>query len=169
MIKLPDTKPDVFQTYLDWAYTGAFGIEYKWDKREAIDSTYQMLFKLYELGDFIDDPGLRYKALFQLVEHARGWPSPDIISDAWISAFDDSLLQRFIVSKLANRVDKGDFKNGMDVYPDDLMRELAKKLMDGPMAVMERPDSVSKWTKILGEHAVALLEEEEEREDDGGD
>ncbi|KAM0717910.1 hypothetical protein Q7P37_006242 [Cladosporium fusiforme] len=162
-VALPDTEPDVFQLYLDWVYTGEIGIEFRWDYRNAIDSAYKSLFGLWQLGDFLDDPLLRYTAMRHLALDARGWPNPEIICEAWESTLAGSLPRVLIADKLIHRVCEDDFRKGIEDYPFELVVEVAIKLKK-LRSVMKREEFVSRWVNHLKSNAVG---DEQEDEDDG--
>jgi hypothetical protein len=116
------------------------------DKVAETDAKHKALFALYNIGEELGDVKLRNTVMDCLVTRIRGWPSAQIVKNAWDKASEDSCLRRMMVNKVVNRVSLTWFLRDVAYYPADLVMAVAiafkdkSQLMDREIFVGNLPE-----------------------------
>lgn len=80
LVGLPEVKPNVFQVYLDWAYTGILAVEDAQTPEEDRGRSCSGIIDVYLLGDVLGDVKLRDQAMQLLNTHVDGHQLPSLLS-----------------------------------------------------------------------------------------
>jgi hypothetical protein len=123
-IKLPETRAHDFQMYVSWVYATRM-IELK--NGDDLVSR-KLLFRMYVLGDVLDDLQLRNAALEQLISSTALYTTqPNIEETKYVyeNTPSGSALRGFLVEYRIGRGCREDFAKDVAKYPIEFIQEFA--------------------------------------------
>lgn len=128
IVRLPEVRrPDVFQMYVDWTYSGDLVFEDQISEKDVLTE----LIELYLLGDILDDVKLRNMTIRLLASQVAttdwiaGCGDYDLI---WEHTTPNSSLRRWALDTLVALLSAEELENNVAKYPADLTQQIAVKL-----------------------------------------
>jgi hypothetical protein len=125
IVRLPTTKPSVFEMYVDWIYFSEIA-------SKVTGTLTGPLFDLFLLGDMVDDRDVRNKVMDALQANNRKTltsPSPSDIRYVWENTSEGSMLRKWVLDLYVLR-SKPYFANHVAQLPSELVMQIAAKLME---------------------------------------
>jgi hypothetical protein len=126
VMKIPETRVNVFQLFFDWLYTQVINIR-DTDRKPSTND----LAELYIFADMAQIPSLMNRSLeaFHLLckEH-RKFPSPDQVRQIWDRTPSNSQLRQYLVDGLAWFANPEDFYLSFEGYPEDVRHALVQEM-----------------------------------------
>jgi hypothetical protein len=133
---LPQVYPQVFPTYLSWAYSRQ--LELSSFHNEVVDLCKDFnephrdmvrLIELYLLAATLDDVRLRSRVMRSLVIENYFALDALILKRVWGRTPEDSLLRKMIVDLMRLRADPKMFAEYIAYFPENFVRRLAAALL----------------------------------------
>lgn len=130
IVHLPGVKPNVFQVYAVWVYSGKMAI----NKDGSPDNKPQtmLVLDIWILGDVLDDDLFRNQAMKLCIEKFAAWnmlPSVKEVKHVWESTTPSSQLRKMLVDIMVARSKRADFAEFVNHYPRDFVETIAVLLM----------------------------------------
>lgn len=130
-ITLHDTEPTAFQVYVHWTYTE------KLDTSFMPNSPYSLSFissidivRLWVLGNFLDDEAFMNDVIDHLIKKSDSEKkrfNVQTLQYTWDHTPAGCTIQRLMIDIMAAGVNEEHFESNWDLYPTDLLAELARR------------------------------------------
>lgn len=140
LVRLPEVRPNVFQVYLDWAYTGILAVEDAQTPEVDRGRSSGGIIDVYLLGDVLGDVKLRNQAMQLLNTHVSEWKIPSIPSICKIfeNTPANSKLRDWAVDITIMRQSRQRFSQATAYYPAEFLSQIAVKLLHEVPVVTSR-------------------------------
>jgi hypothetical protein len=130
LVRLPEVKPEVFQQYSNWVYSGTI------TPCRCVDATESnfrvaeqlMFIDLYLLGDSLDDISLRKAATQASLSHLKagnGIPPPSALAVVWSLTPPKSLFRKLMVDCTIANCEREALGKRIAAYPQEFVQEVA--------------------------------------------
>jgi hypothetical protein len=157
LVRLPEAKPEVFQEYCKWIYSGTIDVGRLTPQGEQKSRTaeHSMLINLFLLADSLDDRQLRKVATQEMskcLDIFDTLPSPIKLETIWSSTLPGSLYRKMLVDYTVARTDRDSLAKIWATYPQEYTQEVAIAAL--------RKATITTWKSLAGDGS-AYLEPEE--------
>lgn len=144
MVRLPEMKPQAFQAYVHWVYTGEISPMVYFGEEAILESNEKEVYiEVYIIGEFLDDAKLRSKVLDIIVAKLIIWTyltQDPLIHRIYEATPAGSPLRRLLFEEYVILADPEILARKMTEVPEDFVADVVmslvrktKELTDGEM------------------------------------
>jgi hypothetical protein len=157
------------QCYLGWLYSSQLHIPTSIDRKS--DAFNLALLKCWAVASAMEDASFKKEVLRTFFEDAKARLWRESVQWVFVEGWANEEIRGFVVEVFMAFVKLGWFKEQADMWPDEFVRVLADKALEGMERKMGYKDVKIKWLGKLSDtdKAVKAVEEDRSRLMEAGD
>jgi hypothetical protein len=160
LVRLPEVKPEVFQHYFNWIYSGVVHATRITPESDTVDGVaeHELFLNLYIHGDTLEDVQLRNLTTQRFCTSLRSGgrlPNYNTCAKTWAATPPGSLFRKQIIDVIIARYCRDDFA----VFAENLAGKTSEFLQEFAIAAL-RKLPITTWDAVVGNNDKYLEPEE---------